>query len=111
MISYDNVTAGVIRFVHSEMLPHLDGWKKMAVGAYLDLSANNAVQLLKKSAADPAVAMTGIFQPDGVDVERLYKAVVEHMDGAMEFNIPMIGSFVLARPDIEKLYNFMKGVI
>ena len=111
MIPYEHMTAGLIRFVHTEMLPHLDGFKKVAFAAYLDLSANNAVQQLKAAAAAPAVAMTGIFQEDGVDIDRLYKSVSDHMGGPMEIMIPMIGKFSLGRADVDKLYNYMKGVL
>lgn len=111
MISYDQAVKGIVRYVDSEMLPHMSGVKKIGLGTYAALAAKNAAQTLKAAADSPAVAITGAATSDGVDIDLLYSAVCERMDGNVQMDIPMIGVFTVNRADVDKLYNYMRGAI
>lgn len=111
MISYDQAVRGVVRYVDSEMLPHMTGVKKIGLGAYTALAAKNAAQTLKGAVESPAIAITGIATSDGIDIDLLYNAICERMDGNVQMDIPMIGVFTVNRADVDKLYNYMRGAI
>jgi hypothetical protein len=111
MISYEQAVKGVMRYVDNEMLPHMSGVKKIGLGAYAALAAKNAVQMLKTAAASPAVSITGAATAEGVDIDVLYNAISERMDGNVQLDVPMIGVFTVNRADVDKLYNYMRGAL
>jgi hypothetical protein len=111
MISYEQAVKGVVRYVDNEMLPHMTGVKKIGLGAYIALAAKNAAQTLKTAAASPAVSITGAATTEGVDIDVLYNAISERMDGNVQLDVPMIGVFTVNRADVDKLYNYMRGAL
>ena len=111
MISYEQAVKGVVRYVDNEMLPHMSGVKKIGLGAYIALAAKNAAQTLKTAAASPAVSITGAATTEGVDIDVLYSAISERMDGNVQLDVPMIGVFTVNRADVDKLYNYMRGAL
>lgn len=111
MISYEQAVKGVVRYVDNEMLPHMSGVKKIGLGAYAALAAKNAAQMLKTAAANPVVSITGAATTEGVDIDVLYNAISERMDGNVQLDVPMIGVFTVNRADVDKLYNYMRGAL
>ena len=111
MVPYEQAVAGFAKYVDKEMLPHMTGFKKIGLGAYTALAAKNAVQALKGAVSNPAVAITGLVTETGVDLELLYNAICERMDGSIQLDIPLIGVFTLSRADVDKLYNYMRGAL
>lgn len=111
MVPYEQAVKGFARYVDNEMLPHMSGFKKVGLGAYTALVARNAVQTLKGAAANPAVSLTGVVAPEGLELELLYSAVCERITENIQLDIPMIGVFTVSRADVDKLYNYMRGAL
>lgn len=111
MIPYEQAVAGFARYVDKEVLPHMTGVKKIGLGAYTALAAKNAAKMLKDSASNSAVAITGLATENGVDIELLYNVLCERMTENVQIDIPFIGVLTVNRSDVDKLYNYMRGAL
>ena len=112
MVTLQQVKNGIVRYIDTDMLPHLTGIKKIGLGVYSALAAENAVGLVMKSRTHPAIAVLDIMTEDGqVDIDKLYQVVVPMFaDGQkQEIDIPMIGTYRIDRSDIEKIYRDITG--
>ena len=112
MVSMDQVKNGLIRYIESDIMPHLDGIKKIALGLYTGLAADNAVKMALQYTQHPAVAMLNVIDEAGnVDIDKLYNAVLPMFnDGHKEtIRVPLIGEFRIDRSDVESLYRYIRG--
>jgi len=112
MISATDCVKGLARYVDAEIMPHVEGWKKVALGAYVGMAGNNAVKALSNAAQHPAIALTGAFTEEGmVDIDFVHNCVKEAMREPMRIDIPMIGVFTLTREDVSRIYDYMRGAL
>ena len=109
MIGATEAVNGLTRYVDNEILPHVDGWRKVALGAYVGLAGNRAVELLSKAADSPALAMTGAFTREGIDIDMVYNEIVKRVSEPVKVDIPTIGVFTLTASDIGTIYDYMRG--
>lgn len=111
MVSMDQVKNGLIRYIESDIMPHLDGIKKIGVGLYTGLAADNAVKMALQYANHPAIAMLNVIDEAGnVDIDKLYKTVIPMFnDGHKEaIKVPLVGEFRIDKNDIETLYRYIR---
>lgn len=109
MITATEAVSGLARYVDAEILPHVDGWRKIALGAYVGMAGNRAVELLRQAADSPALAVTGAFKGEQIDIDMIYNEICKRMDGSMKIDIPAIGTFTLAQNDVGTIYDYMRG--
>ena len=48
MVTMQQVKTGLVRYIDTDVLPHLTGIKKLGLGVYTALAANNVVGLMEK---------------------------------------------------------------
>lgn len=112
MVTMQQVKNGLVKYIDTDVLPHLTGIKKLGLGVYTALAANNVVGLMEKYREHPAVAMLDVIDADGnVDIDKLYQAVLPQFSNGEKqtIAIPLIGDMTVDRSDLEKLYRYIKG--
>lgn len=112
MVTMQQVKNGLVKYIDTDVLPHLTGIKKLGLGVYTALAANNVVGLMEKYRDHPAVSMLDVIDDDGnVDIDKLYQAVSpQFANGEKQtISIPLIGDMTVDRSDLEKLYRYIKG--
>ena len=65
MVTMQQVKTGLVRYIDTDVLPHLTGIKKLGLGVYTALAANNVVGLIEKYREHPAVAVLDVIDADG----------------------------------------------
>lgn len=112
MVTIEQVKAGILDYVETDILPHLSGWKKIALGAYVVLAADGLPALLAQYQNNPAVKMMGVISESGqIDIDRLYQAILPQVQGGEKITIqfPVIGGeYTMDKSDIEKIYKNIK---
>lgn len=112
MVTMQQVKNGLVKYIDTDVLPHLTGIKKLGLGVYTALAANNVVVLIEKYREHPAVAVLDVIDAEGnVDIDKLYQAIApQFANGEKQvINIPLIGDMTVDKSDLEKLYRYIKG--
>lgn len=112
MITMQQAQIGLVKYIDTDIMPHLSGMKKVGLGIYAGLAGNNIAALVERYAHHPAVEVLGVVDEAGnIDIDALYNAAVPMFsDGKkIPINIPMIGELTVDKTDLEKLYQYMKG--
>lgn len=111
MVTMQQIQNGLMRYIDEEILPHLTGIKKIGLGAYTALAAQNFVQVILSYKDHPAVSVLHVMDDKGdVDIDRLYKAVApQFANGERQtITIPLIGDYTVDKTDLEALYRYIK---
>lgn len=108
--SIQKVQNGLIKFIDTEMVNHLDGWQKIGFGAASALIVKNLPNTVATYANHPAIAMLGIIDKDNnIDIDALHDAILDHFGSDGEYvNIPLIGRVKITKQDVETLYQHIK---
>lgn len=112
MVTMQQVKTGLVKYIDTDVLPHLTGVKRIGLGVYTALAANNLVGLMEKYREHPAVAVLDVIDADGnVDIDKLYQALDPMFANGERhtISIPLIGDMTVDRSDLEKLYRYIKG--
>lgn len=112
MVTMTQVKNGVVRYIDNDILPHLTGLRKIGLGAYSALAANNMVAMMAKYKNHPAIAILDVVdESDNVDIDKLYQAVSASFPEGQKQSImiPMIGELLVDKSDLEKLYQYIRG--
>lgn len=110
MAKFQQVKVGVIKYVYSDILPHLDGWRKIVLGAYVNLLFNNIDNIFKNYKDNQAISILNIIQDDEIDLDKLHEALNPLFENNQKYTIeiPSIGDLTINKSDIEKIYKFIK---
>lgn len=112
IITMKQAEMGLMKYMDTEIIPHLTGLKRIGLGIYAALAADNAVAMAMQYKNHPAVSVLGVVDADGnIDIEKLYAAVSPMFaDGSKQtITIPVINeTFHIDKTDIEKIYQYMK---
>ena len=111
MATINQVKTGVVRYIDNDMLPHLTGAKKVALGVYTALAAENAAKIAVQFAKHPAVSVLAVIDENGnVDIDRLYRSAAPMFSNGQRvlLHIPVIGDYTVDNTDVEKLYRYIK---
>ena len=112
MVTMQQVKTGLVKYIDTDVLPHLTGVKRIGLGVYTALAADNLVNVLNQYKEHPAVSVLQIIDKDGnVDIDKLYQAMApQFANGEKQtISIPLIGDMTVDRSDLEKLYRYIKG--
>lgn len=110
MVTTTQVKNGLVKYIDSDLLTHLSGWKKVALGSYVALAAQNAEAVVDRYRTHPAVSILNVIDENGnIDIEKLYAAVSANFaDGQkVSFDIPIIGVYTISKADVERMYQFI----
>lgn len=111
LVTMNQVKNGLVKYIDNDVLPHLTGIKKIGLGVYTALAADNVVGLMEKYKDHPAVSVLNVIDADGnVDIDKLYQSISPMFDSGecQSINIPLIGELIVDRTDLEKLYRYIK---
>lgn len=109
MVSTSRIRDGLVRYVDNEVLPHMTGVRKVAMGTYVALAADRLDGEMQKYIHHPAIEMLGIANDDGVDVDKLMTTLADRFNEKQTLTIPLMGDFTFERRDIEKLREYIGG--
>ena len=111
MASIQQIQQGATRFVDNELVPAFAGAEKIVVGGAAALLIANIENIVKQSSAHPVVAMLGVYKDGDINVDALYQAFAPRFGSEkIPVKIPMIGSVKIGKPEIDKLYQYIKEV-
>lgn len=111
MVTMQQAQNGLIKYIDTEIIPHVDGLKKIGLSAYVTLAAGNVQAMLNRYIHHPAVEVLGVIDSEGnVDIDALYKAISPMLAEGKKVTIyiPLVGDFSVDKSDLEKLYRYMK---
>ena len=112
MVTIEQVKAGVLKYVETDMLPKIMGWKKIALGAYVALASENFTEMTRQYWNHPAVAVLNVFDATGnADIDKVYNAMYPMMANGEKITIPIpvVGDYTADRSDLEKIYRYIRG--
>lgn len=108
MVTVKQVQSGIVRYVDSDLLPHLDGMKKIGLGIYMGLASENIGAAIQKYKDHPAVAMLNVVTEDGmVDIDKVYAVAKPMFEQKQSIDLPLIGRVTFDGDDVEKLYRYI----
>lgn len=111
MVTINQVKTGLMKYIDTDMLPHLSGVKKVGLGVYAALAADNASRMVLQYKEHPAISVLDVVDKDGnIDIDKLYNAAVPMFSSGQKHsvNIPLVGEYVIDQNDIEKIYRYIR---
>ena len=109
MYSYDKVMNGLAKYVDTEIVSKVSGWKKWIVGSGIGMILSNADNVVEQLKNNEFVKLLNIIdEHSNVNVDAMYKELKRQAQkGSVNIELPMVGSFLLNEHDVDKLYNFI----
>ena len=81
MITIDQAMRGVVRFIDTEILPHLPTGKGIGAGIAVALIMDGGKERILALRENPVVQMMGVMDETGnINIDRLYNAVRPKFD-------------------------------
>ena len=109
MASIQKIQQGAARFVDNEMVPAFAGAEKILIGGAAALLIANMENLVKQYAANPVVAMLGVYKDGDIDVDALYQAFAPRFGAEkIPVKIPMVGTVKIGKAEIDKIHQYIK---
>ncbi len=112
MVTLQQIQRGLCKYVDAELLPHMTGFKKIGLGAYMALASNNLAAMAANYLEHPAIKILELSDAQGnIDIDKAYKAVSPMFDNGAKHTVelPLIGSLILDRSDVDKLHRYILG--
>lgn len=112
MVTIQQVKAGVLKYLASDIIPHMAPWKQVAVEVYLGLVSDNVAKRILEMRSKPEIGMMGIFQDNGdIDIDKVYQIAQQQMQNGRKIpvTIPVVNEeFNLDKSDLDRLYKYIK---
>lgn len=109
MASIKQIQQGAVRFVDNELVPAFAGAEKILVGGAATLLIANLENIVKQYAANPMVAMLGVYKDGNIDVDAMYQAFAPRFGAdKIPVKIPMVGTIKIGKAEIDKIYQYIK---
>ncbi|MCL2600635.1 MAG: hypothetical protein FWD88_05590 [Treponema sp.] len=112
MVHFDKVSAGIVRYIVDEMIPHVVGGNPFIAGMAGRIIGDRGPAMLKPMLLEnPMLKAAGIVdEKGGVDIDLLYKAAKESIEEHRECALDLpFGKVRLKADDIEKLNRLCRG--
>lgn len=111
MYEYNKVISGIVKYVDTEIIDKITGWKKWVVGSGIGLALSNVTEVFNQLKNNEFVKMLGVIdKEDKVDVDKIYKEMKKQAKkSAVTFDMPMIGPITLNEQDVDKMYELIKS--
>ena len=111
MYEYNKVISGIVKYVDTEIVDKITGWKKWVVGSGIGLALSNTTEVFNQLKNNEFVKMLGVInKEDKVYVDKIYKEMKKQAKkSAVTFDMPMIGPITLNEQDVDKMYELIKS--
>lgn len=112
MVTLQQIQRGLCKYVDTELLPHMTGFKKIGLGAYMALASNNLAAMAANYLEHPAIKILELSDAQGnIDIDKAFNAVSPMFENGMKHtvDIPVIGSIIIDRSDVDKLRRYIVG--
>ena len=111
MYEYNKVINGIAKYVDTEIVDKITGWKKWVVGSGIGLALSNTTEVFNQLKNNEFVKMLGVIdKEDKVDVDKIYKEMKKQAKkSAVTFDMPMIGAITLNEQDLDRMYDLIKS--
>lgn len=106
----EKVQAGLAKFIDRDVVPSLNGWDRVLVGAGGGLLAARLPELMRQYAGHPIVSALGVCDADSgeVDVDALYNAALPYVAEPLPIKIPFVGITIkVSQRELETLYAYI----
>jgi len=111
MVHIDQIKIGLGRFMETEIVSKIPGWKRWVFGTGAAIILERLGEMLDQYKAHPVISALGIVDGDMVDLGTVYKHLrTQAAGGSAQIDIPMIGTMTISAADIEKLYKMILEV-
>lgn len=114
MVSIEKIEQGVANYLDKELMPQLQstGWEKVVVGTAASLAIRKSGAIVAGYKDHKMVKMLGIMDEKGdVDLETLVPELKKNIPPeGFKVEVPIIGTLTFHKEDVDKLYEFIKGV-
>ena len=92
MVTIDQAMRGAVRFIDTEILPHLPTGKGIGAGIVIALIMDGGKEKILALREHPAVKLMGIMDEAGnINIDRLYNAARPKFEQKLPVSIPFIG--------------------
>lgn len=111
MYEYNKVISGIAKYVDTEIVDKITGWKKWVVGSGIGLALSNTTEVFNQLKNNEFVKMLGVIdKEDKVNVDKIYEEMKKQAKkSAVTFDMPMIGPITLNEQDVDKMYELIKS--
>lgn len=111
MYEYSKVLNGVAKYIDTEIVDKITGWKKWVIGSGVGIALSNTTDVFNQIKNNDFVKMLNVIDKDDkINVEKIYKEMKKQAKkGAITFDVPMIGALTLNEQDVDKMYDFIKN--
>ena len=108
-VTIDQAMRGAMRYVDTEVIPHLPGGKGIGAGIMLALIMEGSREKVLALRENPAVKMMQIFDDAGnIDLDKLYNAARPRFENKLSVSVPFIGDLKFDQNDVDKPYKFIQ---
>ena len=112
MITIDQAMRGVVRFIDTEILPHLPTGKGIGAGIAVALIMDGGKERILALRENTVVQMMGVMDEAGnINIDRLYNAARPKFEQKLQVSIPFIGDLTFDQNDVDKLYRYIKEAV
>lgn len=112
MVNVNQIKAGLGDYISRSMMPKLDSKRQFLLGMVYGMCAGKMDAIIETARQNSFVRALGIISDSGeIDLDALYNAACAQMQqqGALSFDIPLMGTFAFNADDLRELYNAING--
>ena len=106
MATLAEVKTGVLSFLDREMIGKISGWKKLVIGAGINLAMDKSENVYNSLKDNVIIQSLELIKDDEIDIETLYKYIYEEIQKEpISVKTALLGTITLTASDVEKLYQ------
>lgn len=111
MVTLAQATAGIERYLETEILSKIPGWQKWVLGAAAARMLSRSGEIFNTLKNNPVVSAMGVIdEQDQIDIDAIYQEfAAQAQRGAVTFDVPLVGALTLTAADVDKLYGYIIG--
>lgn len=108
---YSKVISGIVKYIDTEIVEKIMGWRKWIVGGGIGIALSNMTDVFNQVKNNEFVKMLNIVDKDDkINVEKIYKEMKKQAKkSAITFDAPIIGAITLNEQDVDKIYEMIKN--
>lgn len=111
MVTLAQATAGIERYLDTEILAKIPGWQKWVLGAAASRMLSRSGEIFNTLKNNPVVSAMGIIdENDQIDIDAVYREFsAQAQRGVITFDVPFVGPLTLGAGDVDQLYRYIIG--
>lgn len=108
---YSKVINGIAKYIDTEIVEKIVGWRKWIVGGGIGIALSNMTDVFNQVKNNEFVKILNIVDKDDkINVEKIYKEMKKQAKkSAITFDAPVIGAITLNEQDVDKIYEMIKN--